>query len=49
METSRIISIGLVSGPLPGWGVSPLGPGLTTLPVYGNLYRVTQTLGTDTQ
>lgn len=49
METSRIISIGLVSGPLPGWGVTPLGPGLTVLAVYGNLYRVTQMLGTDTQ
>lgn len=48
METSRIISIGLVSGPLPGWGVSPLGPGLSISPVYRLLYRVTQMLGTGT-
>lgn len=44
METSRIISIGLVSGPLPGWGVTPLGPGLSVLPVYGDLYRVSKRL-----
>lgn len=48
METSRIISIGHISGLLPGWGVTPLGPGLSISPVYRLLYRVTQTLGTGT-
>lgn len=48
METSRIISIGHISGLLPGWGVTPLRLGPTTLAVYRNLYRVTQTLGTGT-
>ena len=48
METSRIISIGLVSGPLPGWGVTPLRLGPSIPPVYRLLYRVTQMLGTGT-
>ena len=48
MEISRIISIGHISGLLPGWGVTPLGPGLTALTVLRFLYRVTQTLGTGT-
>lgn len=48
METSRIISIGHISGLLPGWGVTPLRLGLTVLPVLRFLYRVTQTLGTGT-